>query len=93
MDQYKLLEIVAKLRYDMDLKGIDKKRFLEHKAHLDNQSNTFKSNTEVYKYDEEHHTYMMKMIETNIGIVDLEMSKIALEIDHFNEKILKLNKK
>jgi hypothetical protein len=93
MDQYKLLEIVAKHRYDMDLKRIDKMRFLEHKAHLDNQSNTFKANTEVYKYDEEHHTYMMKMIETNIGIVDLEMSKIALEIDHFNEKISMLNKK
>jgi hypothetical protein len=36
---------------------------------------------------------MLKLIEINLNMVDLEMQKIALEIDHFNEKILKLNKK
>jgi hypothetical protein len=85
MDEYGLLESVAKLRYEMDLKRIDKMRFLEHKAHLDKTSNVLR--------DEVHHTYMLKMIETNVGIVDLEMNKIALEIDHLNEKISTLNKK
>lgn len=92
MDQYKLFESVAKLRYEMDLKRIDKMRFLEHKAHLDNKSNVLRSSS-VYNYDEVHHTYMLKLIETNVGIVDLEINKIALEIDHLNEKISMLNKK
>jgi hypothetical protein len=92
MDHYKLLESVAKLRYEMDLKRIDRMRFLEHKAHLDKTSNVLRSSN-VYNYDEVHHTYMLKMIETNVGIVDLEMNKIALEIDHLNEKISMLNKK
>ena len=81
MDQYKLLEIVAKHRYDMDLKGIDRIRFLEHKAHILRNDN------------EQQSSYMLKLLDININILDLEMNKIGLEIDHFNEKISKLNKK
>ena len=82
MDECQLLEIIAKHRYDMDLKRIDKKRLLDHKAHISSQ-----------KELGDHDTYMLKMIEINLNMVDLEMQKIALEIDHFNEKISKLNKK
>lgn len=81
MDECKLLEIVAKLRYDMDLKRIDKKRLLDHKAHI------LRNDSEV------QHTYMLKLLDINVGIVDLEMDKIALEIEHFNEKILNVSKK
>jgi hypothetical protein len=81
MDECKLLEIIAKHRYDMDLKRIDKKRFLDHKAHI------------LRNDDEQQSTYMLKLIEINLNMVDLEMQKIALEIDHFNEKISNLSYK
>ena len=81
MDECKLLEIIAKHRYDMDLKRIDKKRFLDHKAHILRNDN------------EQQSAYMLKVIEINVGILDLEMNKIALEIDHFNEKISNLSSK
>jgi hypothetical protein len=66
----------------MDLKRIDKKRLLDHKAHISSQ-----------KELGDHDTYMLKMIEINVNILDLEMQKIALEIDHFNEKISNLSYK
>jgi len=81
MDECGLLEIVAKHRYDMDLKRIEKKRLLDHKAHILRNDN------------EQQSSYMLKLLDININILDLEMNKIGLEIDHFNEKISKLNKK
>jgi hypothetical protein len=81
MDECGLLEIVAKHRYDMDLKRIEKKRLLDHKAHILRNDN------------EQQSSYMLKLLDINISILDLEMNKIGLEIEQFNEKISKLNKK
>ena len=80
MDEYKLMEIVAKERYEVEMKRIEKKRLLDNRAHILRNDNVLEF------------AYMLKLIEINVGILDLEMHKHGLEIDQFNEKICNLNR-